>query len=451
MSFFNKLNQFRETGVSDFSANEQLPAVQKGEASQPEEDHDVSIRDLWQQAVNIHKEKLNATTEAEGEQVTTLDDQGEMDNSQVSDVAPASEWIAPLEPALPKEESNVIHEGQSPREELDVPIVSLAQITVDELRKQADQTLENIYDQRRIQLKSLFGKDLPYLTLEELKQTQFGQDLDLIVQVYMKNGRAYPQAKFAVQRVLAALWKPAGEEEFRVPEPWYQTPLGFVCRHILAGQSATLFDPIDLETAASILEQTQRSIIENYPRLGGVRLATGYVFSRQRIEEQKQQMQADIPLVAHDMLKQFYLNSSLALKKLITIRSFMDEAHDQVRYLRELLVYNIDFGQNRIRQAIKGQTEKCLADLYQSFLELRGEAIEKVQINKNDYLHYHIPNIFSAIDGLEGRVINGDAFIHSLEETVKSMDDERVRVNRLIEELAKNLGYLNMELEKGKL
>lgn len=430
MSFLNKLSHFRESGAEPTSNEQQ----------QAEEAQDVSIRDLWQQAVNIHKEKLNAITETEEDSLVDSSDQRDVDNPVVP----------PAEPIKPMEEPQFVGD-ESIGEELDVPIVSLAQITAEELRKQADHTLENIFEHYRTQAKTLFGQDLPSVSIEELKLTQLGQDLDTIVQAYRKNGRGYPQAIFAVQRVLSSIWKPVGDQEFRIPEPWYQTPLGFVCRYILAGQSAAFFDPIDLETAASMLGQTERSVIENYPKLGGVRLSTGYVFSKQKIEEYKQRKQVDLPLISNEWLEKFYRNSSIGMKKLLAIRSFLNEAYDQVRYLRDLLVYNIDFGQNRIRQAIKGQTEECLAELYQSFLEIKTESIERLQINKNDFLEYHIPNLFSPIDRLEGNVINGEAFIHSLEETIKGMDEERVKVNRLIDELAKSLGYLNLELGKGIL
>ncbi|RXT15241.1 hypothetical protein [Ammoniphilus sp. CFH 90114] len=466
MSFFTKLTQFRDN--PDTTLDQQQKESPFRPYSQTEDDQNQSIRDLWQQAVDIHKEKLSASKELDGEhsELTMNDEgplvveqqaqekvEGKVEEEQVPDlllVPPIEKETEPVVPEHVLTEPVISKSGsQVEKADLEESVSSLAHVTLDELNAQVDHILQTVYGEYRKQTKNFLGKDPLSISLQELKDTPLGQDLKLIVEVYINQGRITHQALLAVNRVLETLWKSFGDQDYRVPEGWYQSPIGYVCRYIMAGQSTPIFDPVDLSTAASMLGQTERSIIENYPRLGGVKLAGGYVFSRHKILEYHHSNLASVSPVTFEMLEHYYSNSKVVMKKLMKIRSFMIEAYDQIRYLRELLLQHIDFNENRMRQAVKEQTERRLSDLYQSFLELKSYRIDEIQINKNDFLAYSIPNVFSEMDRLEGGTISGDAFIRSLEETVKIMDEEKAKVNSLINEMAKNLGYLNMELEQG--
>ncbi|WP_134700534.1 hypothetical protein [Ammoniphilus sp. YIM 78166] len=452
MNFFNKLNQFRE--------QDRDPKSKEEESLSPSEDQEVSIRELWQQAVNSHKEKQVPKEEevepfipppAENAEALTPEvDTPHVDEPLREEALPELVTMAEPEPEL--EGSSFV---EAPTSKLEMAqdedpssrITSFAQLTLEELTQQAEEILVNLYHQQAAQVSQWYGLSLHSMSVESLKQTQLGQALQAIIQVYKQQGLIHNPSLTAVHQVHEALWKPLGDTHYRVPEEWHHTPLGYLCRYILAGQPAPIFDPVDVSTAAAILGQSERSIVDHYPRYGGVKLLAGYVFSRHKLEEYRAQSAVQDAIVSPVMKEQYYLNTKNGMKLMMQVRTYLNDAYEQVRYLRELLVRNIDFEHNRIRQGVKIQVEKRLAEIYQGFIQLKSQKIEKLPINKYDCISYGIPNVFSAMDQLEGSSIQAEAFITSLEETVKLMDEERLKVNSLITDLAKNLGYLDIELE----
>ncbi len=448
MNFFNKLNQFRE--------QDRDPKSKEEESFSPSEDQEVSIRELWQQAVNSHKEKqVPKEEEAEpfrpqpAETVEALTPEGEtpcVDEPSQEEALPEpvreveSVVVSPVE-VPPSKLEMAQDENPSSR------VTSFAQLTLEELTQQAEEILVSLYHQQASQVSQWYGLSLHPMNLESLKQTQLGRALQDIVQVYKQQGLIHNQSLTAVHQLQEALWKPLGETHYRVPEEWHHTPLGYLCRYILAGQPAPIFDPVDVSTAAAILGQSERSIIDHYPRYGGVKLLAGYVFSRHKLEEYRSNAPVQDANVSPVMKERYYINTKNGLKLMMQVRSYLNDAYEQVRYLRELLVRNIDFEHNRIRQGVKIQVEIRLAEIYQGFIQLKSQKIDNLPINQYDCISYSIPNVFSPMDLLEGNSIQAEAFITSLEETVKQMDEERLNVNSLITDLAKNLGYLDIELE----
>ena len=124
------------------------------------------------------------------------------------------------------------------------------------------------------------------------------------------------------------LWKALKDDHFRVPEEWYNTQLGYLVRYIQTGSSNQKFDPIDLPTAAAILHMTEKELIEIYPKLGGVKLTAGYVFSRQRVEEFKSESREAFSPITIETLQGYYRNTKECLMKLMRIHHFMNECNE---------------------------------------------------------------------------------------------------------------------------
>lgn len=517
MSFFDKLNQFREAkdsakGNDSNNDNVEISMATSSLAFESQradsgnvDPESLSIKDLWQQAVEMHREKIEHTKAEDllkEEQVSSLGlppltgpsieepsfmpvsatEKKEFqellshvasstmteEDFQLSDKQPDDQDdLSRNEPILKKEEPGLAQllieteqtqeeadtgqlanvGGQDKEEDPETYIQSLFDISPEALQDDIDQAIISIYTHTLRNGQEWLGFSLPEKELSELKESKLGKAFQAIQDVHSGLGGVSAQAELAVKQLLPLLWKGNLEREYHVPQTWYDTPLGYLFRYILSGTRLQTFDPIDVSTAATMMDWTESEVIEKYPQLGGVKLGNGYVFSRQKVKECMLAQREDEPALSLDRLEEFYTHTKQGLTKLMRVRELMNEMYDELRYVRELLLSGTDFTSNRIKLPIKIQVEHRLFDLYQMFKEMDEYSFDAMPMNRKDVIGYTVPHVFHTFEHLGGTVINAESLVRSLEKSIQLVGDERESLAQLISQLTSNLGRLSIERE----
>lgn len=533
MNFFDKLSHFREAkesakgnGSTIENNNESMISSSFGKEDRPfdwkEENkggefdpNPLSIKDLWQQAVEMHREKVEHTkAEEQGENIplenhaeallgepilsvqqptmeqssdeevsfkstsaaedkefqkllfhvaaSAIQDENEQLSAEVPHIRFAASQNGQMderkEPTLspvniqPIQTEGVAmrplaNEGRSIGEYHESSIQSLFDISPVALQEEMDQAIISIYAHTHQQLEEWFGFSLPEKELRQLKESKLGDAFQAIREVHADHGHISAHALQAAQQLLPLLWKGSLEKDYHIPQNWYETPLGYLFRYILSGTPPKTFDPIDASEAAAMLNWTVSEVIEKYPQLGGVKLGSGYVFSRQKVKECTLSRRENIPALTLDRLEEFYTHTKQGLTKLMRVSELMNEMYDELRYVRELLISGTDFTCNRIKLPIKMQVEQRLSQLYQKFKEMNECSFIAMPMNRRDVIGYTVPNVFQTLDQLGGTVINAEGLVRSLEESIQLVGNERENLLQLTSKLTSNLGQLSMDLE----
>ena len=385
-------------------------------------------------------EEIAATAELAEVQVS------EQDSPSLPAVSNEPEEIQPknVNPASFPLEMLVIEDDEG-------PIENFYQVSLQGLQEELNETVEKVYGYYQKQMQDLFGYEIPSKDPQELNQTRLGNYANAIIDVARQHGRISREATEAVHALLPILWKSISSREYSISEEWYGSNLGFLCRFIQAGQSYQAFDPIDLSTAASMLHCTEQEVIDLYPKLGGVKLGSGYIFSRQKVEEFAAEFKGSIkPTTVTDM-QHFYENAKESLSTLMHIEHEINYVYDEIRYIRDLLLSGVDFKTNRMKQPVKNLIEQRLAELYRKYKQLTGCNLAAVEVNKDFWVEYGFPNIFSVIEQSSGERMTGDRLAESLEETIKMIDQERMKISELSRKVTGTLGQLSVDMELLKI
>ena len=344
-----------------------------------------------------------------------------------------------------------VEQGQE--NEINAPhgkVLNLQEITLEQLQQEIDETLIKVYNYFKSQTNELFDYTIPEISLPELYETQLGQIFSIITQVLLKDGQIKGDAIFAVNKILPLLWQAVAGQDYSIPEEWYETNLGFLCRYIKVGNDSSTFDPIDLSAVAVILDYTEEQVIERCKELGGVKLPSGYVFSRRKVEEY--QMQA--PVVPQPptlvQLEVFHVNCKAGLTKLMAVHRFMANSYLELKQVQTILQTAMNY-KNEIPQKVKLFIDGKLAKAYQTFMEVSSFPAVNSQVNKDEYLSYNVPNVFEPIMNSSGGVMGGMQLVQLLSQSIDLIEQERVRVEEWIEKLTKDLGQLSTEIEVLKI
>ncbi|MBP1931622.1 hypothetical protein [Ammoniphilus resinae] len=336
-------------------------------------------------------------------------------------------------------------------EEDEGPVENFHQISLKGLQEEVNETLERVYEYYQSRMQEIFGFEIPSKDNVVLTQTKLGEYANAIVEVARQQGRVTREAMEAVRVLLPILWKPLNRQEYSVSETWYGTNLGFICRFIQSGQSCQSFDPIDLSTAASMLHCTEQEVIDLYPKLGGVKLGSSYIFSKQLVEEFASEFKGTIKPASVTDMEHFYENAKESLSTLLYIEHEINYAYDEIRYIRDLLLSGIDFLTNRIKQPVKILIEQRLGELYRKYKQLSACSLASIEVNRDVWTQYELPNIFAIIEQYSGEKMTGDRLAESLEQTIKLIDQERATISELSKQVTGTLGQLSVDMELLKI
>jgi hypothetical protein len=367
-----------------------------------------------------------------------------LDLTESTTIGSVKEFALDFSNILPDEEPA---EGLSGQEMVE----SLAQISLEQLYREINELMDSLYSYYQMQLQELFGVQVPQMDMINNQATKVSDQLNIIANVATGNGKVSEEAVQAVNELLPILWKSFKEDSYRIPEAWYGTHLGYLCRYIKSGAFNQKFDPIDLPTAATMLHMTEKELIEIYPRLGGVKLSTGYIFSRQKVEEFKGEVGDTFSPVTVEMMQTYYRSTKECLTKLMRIHHVLNDSYDEIRYTRDLLLSGIDFSTNRIKHPVKTLIEQRLAAIYQKYQGIHELNFEQIEVGQNEFAGYTAPNIFVVLEQFGSNTLTGNTLAGMLEEMIKYIDDERTKMNDLTAALTKNLGQLNIEIEMLKI
>jgi hypothetical protein len=328
--------------------------------------------------------------------------------------------------------------------------LNLQEITLEQLQQEIDEILIKVYNYFKSQTDELLGYTLPEKSLPELYDTELGRYFSIITQVLLKDGQIKGDAVFAVNKVLPLLWKAVAEQEYRIPEEWYETDLGYLCRYIKVGNDDSTFDPIDLSAVAVILDYTEDQVIEQCKELGGVKLPTGYVFSRRKVEEFKMHAPILPPPPPLEMLQEFQANCTAALKKIITVHRFLANSYLELKQVQTILQTSMNY-KNEVPQKVKLFVDGKLAKAYQAFMDVSAAHSVNTQLKKGEFLTYSLPNVFEPIMNYSGGVLGGMQLVQLLTQSIDLIEQEQASTEAWIERLTKELGQLSTEIEVLKI
>lgn len=430
--------QLEETNMKNQQEKEDLNLDLSLPFSTPSNTGDLSIPRLEQPA---YVEMASGTETIERD---VLLDEQLMESFENIDSLPEIDIQAPI---LYPQKSELAEEAEEPVKKEKTPndpVTSVSEVSFVRLKEEMDLILLSLYQGFRTEASDLFNESLTVTkTVDELYDTPIGKAFNEIYKVAaVYNGVINSDAVKAVNLLLPVLWQARLNQDYSIPETWYNTNLGFLCRYIKLGSIATHFDPIDMMTAANMLKVTEEQIISKMKDLAGVKVSNGmYIFSKQKVEDyirgaggtdKIREKEEELKQINHYLTKVSTISKSL-----------------------ELISNQIQMVHSALQSESLGKDPERLNALINQNIQKASREYGKLQVMVQELpTHpetYVLDPILDPIAKLGGVTITRDQYMLSVEESLAKVKVQLQRTSYVKEFLIQKLGECTIEITTLKL